>query len=272
MNILHSKKDMKSERRRSECGSMQTDHPAAQRNHATVPAMPKLMPYGSPVHFPSPETASAEGLLAVGGDLSTDRLLEAYRCGIFPWYGTGQPILWWSPDPRMVLFPDQLKISRSLRKTLRHSGFRVTLDNAFRQVIEGCAEPRRGQPGTWITAEMQDAYCDLHAAGHAHSVETWIGRDLVGGLYGVALGGAFFGESMFSRTTDASKVALVHLVRQLEAWGYRLIDCQVTSAHLSSLGAEEIPRSTFLSLLGHALGLPGQSGSWAFEISPGWQI
>lgn len=230
--------------------------------------MPILMPYGSKMRFPPPEMASAEGLLAVGGDLGSERLLEAYRCGIFPWYSPGQPVLWWSPDPRMVLFPQQLKISRSLRKTLKSGRFRVTLDMAFRSVIERCAEPRRNQPGggTWITSEMQDAYCRLYAEGHAHSVETWLDQDLVGGLYGVSLGGAFFGESMFSRTTDASKVALAHLVRQLETWNYSLIDCQVASAHLFSLGAEEIPRARFLMQLAAALRLPGRPGAWTSEL------
>ena len=232
--------------------------------------MPILMPSGSKFVFPPPETASAEGLLAIGGDLSSERLLEAYRRGIFPWYSAGQPVLWWSPDPRTVLFPQQLKISRSLRKTLRHGEFRVTLDMAFCAVIDGCAAPRRNSPGagTWITAEMRDAYCRLHAEGYAHSVEAWQGNELVGGLYGVSLGGAFFGESMFSLATDASKVALAHLVRQLDAWNFSLIDCQVASAHLFSLGAEEIPRSRFLALLAAALQAPGRHGAWRLEIQP----
>ncbi len=234
--------------------------------------MPILMPSGSEVLFPPPETASAEGLLAIGGDLGSERLLEAYRRGIFPWYSAGQPVLWWSPDPRTVLFPQQLKISRSLRKTLRHGGFRVTLDTAFRAVIEGCAAPRRNSPGagagTWLNAELRDAYCRLHAEGYAHAVETWQGNHLVGGLYGVSLGGAFFVESMFSLATDASKVALAHLVRQLEAWNFSLIDCQVASAHLFSLGAEEIPRSRFLALLAAALKAPGRHGAWKLEIPP----
>ncbi len=239
-------------------------------DHATVPTMPITMHYGSKVRFPPAETASAEGLIAVGGDLGSERLLEAYRLGIFPWYSAGQPVLWWSPDPRMVLFPPQLKISRSLRKTLRRGKFRVTLDTAFRAVVDACSAPRRNLPGTgtWITNEMRDAYCRLHSEGYAHSVETWQGSDLVGGLYGISLGGVFFGESMFSRTTDASKVALAHLVRQLEAWNFSLIDCQVASAHLFSLGAEEIPRSDFLDLLGAALKIPGRPGTWRFETQP----
>ncbi|MHB8346782.1 MAG: leucyl/phenylalanyl-tRNA--protein transferase [Acidiferrobacterales bacterium] len=232
--------------------------------------MPILMPFGSKTHFPPPETASADGLLAIGGDLGSERLLEAYRCGIFPWYSAGQPVLWWSPDPRTVLFPRNLRISRSLRKTLRNGQLHVTLDTAFGAVIDGCAAPRRNSPGsgTWITTEMRNAYCRLHAEGHAHSVETWQNDDLVGGLYGVSLGGAFFGESMFSRATDASKVALARLVRQLEAWNFSIIDCQVASAHLFSLGAEEIPRSRFLALLETALRAPGRQGAWTLETQP----
>ena len=218
--------------------------------------------------FPHPELASAEGLVAIGGDLDTGRLLEAYRCGIFPWYSAGQPVLWWSPDPRMVLLPRELRISRSLRKKLAHGDFRITLDSAFRAVIESCAAPRRSHPGagTWITAEMRDAYCRLHAEGHAHSVETWLDDRLVGGLYGVSLGGAFFGESMFSRVTDASKVALARLARQLDAWNFSLIDCQVPSAHLASLGAREMPRPVFLGVLAEALTTPDRPGRWNFEI------
>jgi len=225
-------------------------------------------PHASTVRFPPPETASPEGLLAIGGDLHSERLLEAYRCGIFPWYSAGQPVLWWSPDPRTVLFPNRLKISRSLRKTLRQEGFRVTLDTAFPAVIEACAAPRRNRPGggTWITEEMRAAYCRLHEEGYAHSVESWQGGQLVGGLYGVSLGSAFFGESMFSWATDASKVALVHLVRQIEAWGFSLIDCQLASAHLFSLGAEEIPRVEFLALLRTALMAPARISTWQFEM------
>jgi leucyl/phenylalanyl-tRNA--protein transferase len=190
-----------------------------------------------------------DGLLAVGGDLSPSRLIEAYRRGIFPWYGQDQPILWWSPDPRTVLFPEHLKISRSLRKTLRKEQFYITLDQTFRRVVEACAEPRRDQSETWITREMIEAYCRLHEAGVAHSVESWCGDELVGGLYGIAIGRVFFGESMFSRRTDASKVAFVHLVRKLQSWEVVLIDCQVRSEHLISLGAIEIPRYDFTLLL-----------------------
>jgi leucyl/phenylalanyl-tRNA--protein transferase len=218
------------------------------------------------IRFPPVEFASPEGLLAVGGDLSAERLLEAYRRGIFPWYNDGQPILWWSPDPRMVLFPAELKVSRSLRKRLRRADYSVRCDTCFRAVMEGCAAPRRGQaPGTWITAEMIEAYLRLHELGYAHSVECWRGEELLGGLYGVALGGAFFGESMFSRAPDASKVALVHLVRQLERWGFRFIDCQVSSAHLASLGAVEIRRNAFLALLEEALRLPDRRGPWRLD-------
>lgn len=215
-------------------------------------------------HFPPVALATPEGLVAVGGDLSSERLLQAYRHGIFPWYNPGQPILWWSPDPRTVLWPHKLHIARSLRKTLRRGEFRVTFDHAFTDVIDACAGPRRRHPSgaTWITSDMRAAYCRLHHAGHAHSVEIWSGTTLVGGLYGVALGAAFFGESMFSHATDASKVALVYLVDSLRSWGYTLIDCQVASPHLFSLGAEEIPRSDFILALGTALALPGHTQTW----------
>ena len=197
--------------------------------------------------FPEVERALAEpnGLLAAGADLSLPRLLEAYRNGIFPWFSHDQPILWWSPDPRMVLFPTELKISRSLARTLRSTRFEVRADTAFDAVIEGCRQPRRGESGTWITEEMAEAYGTLHRAGFAHSVETWLDGKLVGGLYGVALGRAFFGESMFARVSDASKVALVALARQLQHWGFGVIDCQMNTAHLASLGAREIPRAEF---------------------------
>ncbi len=197
--------------------------------------------------FPEVERALAEpnGLLAAGADLSLPRLLEAYRNGIFPWFSHDQPILWWSPDPRMVLFPAELKISRSLARTLRSTRFEVRADTAFDAVIEGCRQPRRGESGTWITEEMVEAYATLHRAGFAHSVETWLDGKLVGGLYGVALGRAFFGESMFARVSDASKVALVALARQLQHSGFDMIDCQMNTAHLASLGAREIPRAEF---------------------------
>lgn len=219
------------------------------------------------LRFPPVELASPEGLLAVGGDLRAERLLEAYRHGIFPWYNPGQPILWWSPDPRAVLFPNKLRVSRSLGKALRQKKFDVSLDTAFRDVIEACAQPRPKSPGggTWITPEMIEAYDVLHERGLAHSVESRRDGKLVGGLYGVALGHAFFGESMFSREADASKVAFVHLVRQLERWGFALIDCQLPSAHLFSLGAEEIRRRDFMARLEQALTPPGHRGRWRFD-------
>jgi leucyl/phenylalanyl-tRNA--protein transferase len=189
------------------------------------------------------------GLLAAGDDLSTGRLLQAYERGIFPWFSEGDPVLWWSPDPRMVLGTDGLRVSRSLRKTLRAGRFRVTADTAFPLVMAACAEPRPDQDGTWITRDVFEAYCALARLGVAHSIETWEGDALVGGLYGVAIGRMFFGESMFARRSDASKVALVHGVRQLRRWGFPLIDCQMTTSHLASLGAREIRRAEFLSVV-----------------------
>ena len=228
-----------------------------------------LRPGAQAPSFPPVESATPEGLLAVGGDLSSERLLAAYRHGIFPWYNPGQPILWWSPDPRAVLYPEKLKISRSLRKTLKRGHLRVTFDCCFREVMLACAAPREQYPGggTWITDDMVKAYAQLHEMGYAHSIETWHENRLVGGLYGVALGGVFFGESMFARETDASKVALVALVSKLREWGFVLIDCQIPSAHLTSLGAEEIPRSAFLTELGRALILSGQPGRWQIAIA-----
>jgi leucyl/phenylalanyl-tRNA--protein transferase len=222
---------------------------------------------GQDLRFPPVEQASPEGLLAVGGDLRPERLFEAYRHGIFPWYNDDQPILWWSPDPRTVLFPDKLHISRSLKRSLRPGIFSVTLDTCFLDVMQHCAEPRPQYPdgGTWITSEMLEAYRRLHELGYAHSVETWQEGQLVGGLYGVALGGAFFAESMFTRASDASKVALVSLVRQLEAWGFRLMDCQQSSPHIKMLGAEAILRRNFLDHLTVALALPDRRGRWQFD-------
>lgn len=219
--------------------------------------------------FPPVESATPDGLLAVGGDLSSERLLAAYQRGIFPWYNPGQPILWWSPNPRAVLYPHKLNISRSLHKTLKRGQFQVRFDSCFREVMHACAAPRVQYPdgGTWITNEMVAAYCRLHEMGYAHSVETWEGDLLVGGLYGVACGGVFFGESMFARATDASKVALVALVSELRAWNFALIDCQIPSAHLGRLGAESIPRSIFLSELQAALQLPGRPGHWSTQIA-----
>lgn len=210
-----------------------------------------LSPKDAPEWFPPLEQALDDpaGLLAAGGDLSTERLLAAYRSGIFPWYSPGQPVLWWSPDPRAVLFPDEFRCSRSLGKTLRNGGFESAIDRDFRGVIEACAAPRPQSIGTWITPEMMDAYIELHRRGFAHSVETWREGQLVGGLYGVRLGSVFFGESMFSRERDASKVALARLVEACRAAGIVLIDCQMSSAHLESLGARCIPRSRFQTLV-----------------------
>lgn len=219
------------------------------------------------LHFPPVEAALSQpnGLVAVGGDLSPERLVSAYRQGIFPWFEEDQPILWWSPDPRALLFPDRLRVTRSLAKRIRNGGFTVTLDQAFKHVIDACAAPRRQSAGTWITEGMLSAYGRLHERDLAHSVEVWDGEDLVGGLYGVSLGGAFFGESMFSRRADASKIALVWLVRQLEAWGAHFIDCQVGSSHLATLGAVEIPRARFIEQLGEALTVPQRHGPWRFD-------
>ena len=218
--------------------------------------------------FPPLEQAlrRPNGLLAAGGDLSPQRLMRAYRHGIFPWFSPGEPILWWSPDPRMVLFPSELKISRSLAKTLRKGQFAITADTAFDQVIEGCSEPRAGQPGTWITPQMQQAYRKLHQRGHAHSVETWQQGRLVGGLYGVAIGRAFFGESMFSRVSEASKVALAHLVPQLEGWGFGLIDCQMRTPLLASFGAREVARSEFARRLAELVNYPDIPAPWQLTL------
>jgi leucyl/phenylalanyl-tRNA--protein transferase len=215
------------------------------------------------VVFPRPEQADPSGLLAVGGDLSSERLLEAYRLGIFPWYSGDEPILWWSPDPRLVLDVGDFKISRSLRKTLNKEIFNVTFDQAFGDVIRACAlVPRDGQPGTWITDDMQEAYVRLHKLGYAHSVESWFDGKLAGGLYGVSLGKAFFGESMFHRTADASKVALAALVERLKLWKFHFIDAQMPTAHLLRLGAKELPRRVFLKRLGEALRGPSKKGRW----------
>ncbi|BCB27127.1 leucyl/phenylalanyl-tRNA--protein transferase [Sulfurimicrobium lacus] len=205
------------------------------------------------------------GLLAAGGDLSVPRLLEAYRHGIFPWFNPGDPILWWSPDPRMVLFPAELKVSRSLRKTLKKRDYEIRVDSAFRAVMQACGAPRAGAGGTWISDEMVAAYSALHGKGLAHSVEIWRNGELVGGLYGVALGRMFYGESMFSRATDASKIAFVHLVKQLERWGFGMIDCQMKTAHLATLGAREIPRAAFVLGLAQLIELPHQPGRWQFD-------
>lgn len=213
--------------------------------------------------FPPLEKALREpnGLLAAGGDLSPERLLAAYRHGCFPWYQDGQPVLWWSPDPRTVLYPEELHISRSLRKKLRQGIFSVTFDRAFREVIEGCAAPRSYADGTWITAPMQNAYMRLHQLGIAHSVEVWQDQQLVGGLYGLAIGRLFFGESMFSRATDASKIGFVALVERLQDWGFKMIDCQMPTQHLASFGARPISREAFAETLAKYLDEPS-SARW----------
>ncbi|MGD8690223.1 MAG: leucyl/phenylalanyl-tRNA--protein transferase [Gammaproteobacteria bacterium] len=216
-----------------------------------------------------------EGLLAAGGDLSPERLLAAYRMGIFPWYEAGQPILWWSPNPRAVLFADELRISRSLRKTLRRGLFEPRLDCDFAAVVDACAAPRAGQRGTWITPEMSAAYCRLHQLGWAHSVETWQQGRLVGGLYGVAIGRVFFGESMFSRVSDASKVALAHLVRECRTRGIEMIDCQLPSPHLARLGARLLERGEFLSRLRELTDPADEPGKWHCHSADGsveWKI
>ena len=213
--------------------------------------------------FPDPREAEPSGLLAVGGDLGSGRLLLAYSMGIFPWYGEGQPILWWSPDPRCVLDLDDLHVSRRLRRVLNQGRFDVTFDADFRGVIRACASvDRHGQDGTWITPEMEQAYVRLHDTGLAHSAECWRGGELVGGIYGVALGRGFFGESMFHRAADASKVALARLVERLAGWGFHFIDAQVTTSHMLSLGAREVPREAFLASLDEALRHPTRRGSW----------
>ncbi|MDR4652192.1 MAG: leucyl/phenylalanyl-tRNA--protein transferase [Nitrosomonas sp.] len=201
--------------------------------------------------FPPLENAleSPNGLLAAGADLSASRLLSAYRNGIFPWFNEDEPILWWSPDPRMVLFPNELKISRSLGKLIRRNNYTIQTDAHFVEVMQACAAPRKDQQGTWIHPEMINAYSELHRLGLAHSVETWIDGTLAGGLYGVALGKIFFGESMFSRSPNASKIAFAYLVEQLSKWEFSVIDCQVRTTHLASLGAREIPRNIFRQLL-----------------------
>jgi leucyl/phenylalanyl-tRNA---protein transferase len=221
---------------------------------------------GKTLAFPPPEEAEPSGLLAVGGDLSPERLLLAYAMGIFPWYTDDTPILWFSPDPRGVLPLDRLVVHRSLARRMRSGVFEVTVDSAFGDVIRACAAmSRHGQKGTWITPDMVEAYENLHRLGFAHSVEARRGGVLVGGLYGVSLGSAFFGESMFSHERDASKVAFVRLVRQLAAWDFDLVDCQVRNDHMASLGAEEWPRTRFLEVLAASLQKPSRRGPWHFD-------
>ena len=232
--------------------------------------MPVFLLNGS-MDFPPPHLATRDGLLAIGGDLSQQRLLAAYQMGIFPWYSEGQPILWWSPDPRLVLRPAAIRVSRRLERTVAKGDFRVTMDRAFDRVIEHCADiPRPRQNGTWIVRGMIDAYQRLHRSGYAHSVEVWRDERLVGGLYGVSLGRCFFGESMFTLESNASKVALVRLARHLHASDFAMIDCQVATTHLERLGARQVPRTRFLRELEDALGKPTLRGPWALAgLRPG---
>jgi leucyl/phenylalanyl-tRNA--protein transferase len=220
----------------------------------------------SALWFPDPEQAldDPDGLLAIGGDLSTERLKLAYQSGIFPWFSDDQPILWWSPDPRCVLFPSEIHVARSLRRTLNSQHFTITADRAFGRVIRLCAQTRA--EGTWITDDMMASYSTLHRQGIAHSIEAWNpGGELVGGMYGIALGRCFFGESMFSLETNASKVLMVHLARQLDAWGYAIMDCQVESGHLLRMGARTIPRQRFLSILREAVNQDPDHDRWDIQ-------
>ncbi len=213
--------------------------------------------------FPPPELAEENGLLAIGGDLSPERLLTAYSSGIFPWFSEGEPILWWAPSPRLVIFPDEFRIPRRLARLMRQERFTVTFDTSFAGVIVGCAAERgRKEKGTWLTGEMIKAYCALHDTGFAHSVECWQGDKLAGGLYGVSLGAVFFGESMFSRETDSSKAALVALAKQLLLWEFDLIDCQMKTGHLLQFGAREIPGTRFQELLAQSMNRPTRRGRW----------
>ena len=219
--------------------------------------------------FPPPTHAlqSPNGLLAIGGDLSVTRLLRAYAQGIFPWFNPNEPILWWCPDPRAVLDPAALHVSRSLHKRLRRGDFCISVDRNFDAVLNACGGPRRSGHGTWLGPEMKRAYRQLFFAGFCHSIEVWRQGRLIGGLYGVALGRAFFGESMFSAATDGSKIAIYALCRQMQAWDYALLDCQIASDHLQRLGAREIPRSRFLTLLQRAVSEPGRTGRWRFDVA-----
>jgi leucyl/phenylalanyl-tRNA--protein transferase len=216
--------------------------------------------------FPDPELAEEGGLLAVGGDLRPERVVLAYRHGIFPWYSEGRPILWWCPSPRFALLPDELHVGRSLRKTIKRAPYRISLDTDFAGVIERCAHAERlGQRGTWITDDVRNAFTELHRRGVAHSVEAWQGDELVGGLYGLALGSVFFGESMFAEAPDASKVAFVRLVEQLRAWEFDLVDCQVHTEHLERFGARYFPLSDFMARLDAGVSRPSKLGPWRFD-------
>jgi leucyl/phenylalanyl-tRNA--protein transferase len=224
---------------------------------------------GKAIVFPPPQEAERSGLLAVGGDLRPERLLLAYSMGIFPWYQEGEPILWYSPTPRMVLVPQRVHVGRSLRRTLRQHLYRLTLDTAFREVMEACATvPRAGQGGTWITGDMLDAYTELHRLGFAHSIEVWDAAELVGGLYGVSIGASFAGESMFSRRPDASKIAFVRLATQLATWGMDFIDCQLPAPHLERLGCERWRRPKFQRALAEACAKPTRRGRWKLDDLP----
>jgi leucyl/phenylalanyl-tRNA--protein transferase len=215
------------------------------------------------IEFPPAYLARSDGLLCVGGDLSLERLLLAYQNGIFPWFSDNEPLLWWSPDPRMVLFPESIKISRSLKKKIKRTPFKITMDNAFEQTIVSCAQPRRDKiEGTWLVEEMIDAYIQLHKHGYAHSIETWHGNALVGGLYGITLGGSFFGESMFSHENDASKMALAALATLLRTEGFDMIDCQVTTHHLLNMGAIELSRNKFLKTLAPSIARKMNTDIW----------
>ncbi len=217
--------------------------------------------------FPPPYLAEKDGMLAIGGDLSPERLLLAYQMGIFPWFSENEPILWWSPDPRCVLLPEDLRISKSMKQVFRKGTFHITADQSFREVISACQnQPRKGQYGTWITEEMVDAYCNLHKMGFAHSIEVWNAtNELVGGLYGISMGKSYFGESMFARQSNASKAGFITLVLNLQKWGFEMIDCQIHTNHLESLGALDIPRASYLKLLEQTLSANTIQGKWTLE-------
>lgn len=232
---------------------------------ASLPSLDGSDPATAPFPEVSRARRSPNGLLARGGDLEPERLVRAYREGIFPWYEEGEPILWWSPHPREVLFPEKLHVPRRLARTIRRGVYESTLDVAFRDVILGCAKPRKGDPGTWITAAMVAAYTRLHELGHAHSAESWLEGELAGGIYGVAVGKVFAAESMFARRDDASKVALVRLVRQLGRWGFALVDCQVRTAHMRRFGSESVPRARYSELLGRWRDDSGPPAPWRFD-------
>jgi leucyl/phenylalanyl-tRNA---protein transferase len=218
--------------------------------------------------FPPVNLTHESGILAIGGDLSPERLLAAYAEGIFPWYSEGDPILWWCPDPRFVLRPGEVKVSKTMRQVFNRSIFRVSFDRAFREVITACRMPRKSQAGTWITDEMLEAYCALHEMGYAHSVEAWKGNELAGGLYGVSLGGMFFGESMFARESNASKTALIVLGAALDERSFDMIDCQVYTEHLGSLGAHDLSRDEFIKVLRNSLERETLRGSWDGFLDP----